>query len=140
MSSIHTLDIHPALGFETADRWKVAVHQRDEKLRQNGKDPEQYHHRYWGKERMVINNLAKVLILFPGLNVVTGIVRIILNINDYVRTSDLDKKAISLSHIYRGVGDIFFGPFMIVADIVKTLFDRQVVNAYLRTHPELVKA
>lgn len=137
MSSIHTLDIHPALGYETSDRWKVAVHQRDEKLRQNGKDPKNYNHRYWGTERMALNNLAKILIIFPGINVIIGIGRIILNCNDYVRTSDLDKKAISLSHIYRGIGDIVFGPFMIVADIVKTLFDRQVVQAYLRAHPEL---
>jgi hypothetical protein len=64
-------------------------------------------------------------------------VRSVLFANEYFRTSDLDKKAICLSHIYRGVGDLFFGPLMIIADIVQTLFDRQVVNAYVHAHPEL---
>jgi len=45
---IRVLDIHPAFGFETMERWEVAVYQRDEQIRQRGGNPSHASHRDWG--------------------------------------------------------------------------------------------
>ncbi len=127
------LDIHPAWGFETLDRWKVAVEQRDQYLKQQGKDPKQYFHREWGEQRIALNNVSKVLAYFPGLNVIVGIARIVLALQD--RSEDPVKRAIIAKHIYRGLAEIFLGPLLIIPDLVQTILDRDVVQAYLKTHP-----
>lgn len=130
------LDIHPALGFETIDRWKVAVHQRDEQIRLGGGDPQVNTHRLWGEQRMGINNLSKFVAYIPGLNVIVGIARIILLSKD--KTSNPQKKEIVTRHIYRGFAEIFLGPLLLIPDVVQTFLDRGVVQDYVIRHPGVI--
>ena len=128
-----TLDIHPAFGFESNERWKVAVEQRDEHIRQAGGDPSQATHRLWGQERMSVNNLSKIAGYFPLVNIIIGIARIIINAQDHSRNPE--KKAIIARHIWRGVAEICFGPLLAIPDIVQTILDNNVVQKYKRAHP-----
>ncbi|QLH36447.1 MAG: hypothetical protein HWD61_10170 [Parachlamydiaceae bacterium] len=61
-----TLDIHPAFGFESVDRWKVACHQRDEFIRKEKLQLLGYH-RLWGDSRAALNNFSKLLLVFQEL-------------------------------------------------------------------------
>jgi hypothetical protein len=128
-----TLDIHPAFGFESKGRWDVAVEQRDEHIRQAGRDPAQACHRLWGDERRSVNNISKIVGYFPLLNIVIGIARIIINAQ--LRSQNPEKKAIIARHIWRGIAEICFGPILIIPDVVQTILDNNVVQKYKKAHP-----
>ncbi|MBA2368214.1 MAG: hypothetical protein H0V82_04215 [Candidatus Protochlamydia sp.] len=130
------LDIHPALGFETLDRWYVASHQRDEQIRASGRNPEQAYHRQFGLPRMVVNNISKVIAYHPRLSTIIGIVRIIFILQD--PTNNPQKKRMISWHIYRGLGEICLGPWMIVIDVIATIVDKRVVKSYLEYHRGLL--
>ena len=132
---IRTLDIHPALGFETLERWNVAVNQRDEYITQKGANPKDANHRIWGEERRVLNNFSKIAAYIPGLNLIIGIARIILSLRS--KTTNPEKKAINARHVYRGIAEIFLGPLLMIPDVVQTIRDKAVVQMYLKNHPGL---
>jgi hypothetical protein len=134
---IRTLDIHPAFGFESVERWEVACNQRDESLIQKGKDLTDTTHRRWGPQRMALNNFSKIFAYIPGLNVIIGIARIIFSLANN-KSQDPVKKAIYARHIGRGIAEIFLGPLLLIADIVQTIRDKNVVQTYSQAHPELV--
>lgn len=135
MTTLRTLDIHPALGFETPDRWRVAVHQRDEKIRQTGGNPANFHHRLWSSERMLLNNVSKCLVCIPGVNVIVGIARAIINTANYYSTTNPEKQWICLSHLWLSLAEVLFGPAVFVAHCIQTVFDKHIVDAYLTEHP-----
>jgi Ankyrin repeats (3 copies) len=125
------LDIHPAFGYETTRRWEVAVDLRDEDIKRKGRDPAEAHHRLWGRERMIINNFSKAASYFPGVNVIVGLARIICCSMDLYQTTNPEKKFINAKHIGRGFAEIFFGPLLIIVDVIQTIRDRSLVKAYL---------
>jgi hypothetical protein len=130
------LDIHPALGFETLDRWNVATHQRDAQIRESGGDPEQAYHRQFGLPMMVANNASKVIAYHPSMSKIIGIVRIIIVLQD--PTNNPQKKRIISWHIYRGIGEICLGPWMLVVDVIVTVLDKRLVKSYLEHHRGLL--
>ncbi|MCE2982010.1 MAG: hypothetical protein LW832_00445 [Parachlamydia sp.] len=130
-----TLDIHPAFGFETFDRWRVAVHQRDEALRIVGRNPDYYVHRLMGRVWLVLNNASKVLSYIPRINKVIGLLRIFLVTQD--ETNDREKKAIIVRHIYRGAAEICLGCWLLPLDIFQTVRDSYLVESYLQHNPAI---
>ena len=117
---IKTLDIHPVFGYETGERWVVAVHQR------------KAYDQLWDQQREILNNFSKVASYIPGVNVIVGLARIIYCSRDLYKTKDLEKKIINAWHIGRGVAEIFLGPLLIIADVIQTIRDRSLVNAYMK--------
>lgn len=132
---MRTLDIHPAFGFESFKRWDVAVHQRDEKLKKEGKNLRDAHHREGRDFRMSLNNSSKVAACIPGLHLISAIVRMILCAKD--KSRDPEKRAINARHIGRGIAEFFFlGPFLLLVDISQTILDQKLVEEYSRLFPD----
>jgi len=82
---------------------------------------------------MGANNISKVIGYIPGLNVIVGIVRIILMLQNNSATPE--KQAIIARHIYRGMAEICLGPLLLIPDIVQTIRDQCVVQDFKSSHP-----
>lgn len=129
-----TLDIHPAFGFESVDRWKVACHQRDEFIRKEKLQLLGYH-RLWGDSRAALNNFSKIAACIPGVNIIVGISRIILCAKENPKLPL--KQEINARHIRRGFLEIFLGPLLLVIDMIQTIRDRALVKTYLEKYPHV---
>ena len=80
------------------------------------------------------------LFAFLFLNIIMGAIFLVLGINLLMtegseinlqnNTSNPEKKAIAARHIYRGIGEIFLGPFLLIPDIVQTIRDYRTVKDY----------
>jgi hypothetical protein len=133
MSGSH-LNLHPALGFGTPMRFEAAAAQRDADLRHAGVDPSKGRHRLWGKQIMLLDDVAKIAGYFCGT--ITGVARLALNLYAYANTRIPEKQALCVNHMWRGAGEIFLGPLMVIPDIIQTVYDHMIVQDYQNTRAQ----
>jgi hypothetical protein len=131
------LPIHPAVGYETLTRLQVAICQRES--RTPSKKRAEGDITLWveSQGRMLLNNVSKVCGYLPGLSLIVGVARIILN---NMHPSALsDTRPIELQHTYRGIAEICqLGIFLLILDLIATIRDNWVVNAYIQKYPNVL--
>lgn len=137
MADFRTLEMYPAFGFETYDRWRVAAHQYEKKMGYETAKPGEGLHNYqiWAKPIIDEINASKIWGYIPLVNIIVGIVRIMFYANNINDTTSEDKP-IAKWHMGRGIAEILIGPLLFIPDLILTCWDKSVVKAYLLKHPE----
>lgn len=133
MTEFRTLEMHPAFGFETDARWKVAAHQYEKKKGYKTAKPGEELHDYqiWARPTVNIMNDSKIWGYIPIINIIVGIARILFFAKNYQDCSAEDKWQFG-----RGIAEILMGPLLLIPDLILTCRDNAVVKTYMFKHPE----
>jgi hypothetical protein len=80
-------------------------------------------------------NLLKAVGYIPGLNIVAGIMAMALAENEHTLRPNDHKKW----WMIRGIAMILTGPLLLIVDLIKFIFDVQIVLKYNKEHKDIIK-